>query len=195
MQSMLKPLQQFQKPPRNICYGTAKTSGGEGPSGVSTLLSADVSLVASGVGKGCTEENLKDFLVSKGINPVEVELLTRQDVIENVRTLTFRVAVKATDYEASLNPEVWPYRVAVRHYRAPRRDRTDGSWQGQSQRSGGQVDRGVAGVQPQGQIRLPTGHPGRAGPNQQTMAQTPSTPLELRNFYSVLASLGGGMGP
>ena len=139
---------------------------------------------------------MKDFLVAKGINPVEVELLTRQDVIENVRTLTFRVAVKAADDEASLKPEVWPYRVAVRHYRAPRRERVDGSWQGQSLRSGGHIEKadqatGVGGVQ----AHLPPGHPGRVGRNQQTMSQTPSTPLELRNFFSILSSLGGGMGP
>ena len=57
---------------------------------------------------------MKEFLVGKGINPVEVELLTKKEVIANVRTLTFRVAVKAAEYELSLNPEVWPYRVGVR---------------------------------------------------------------------------------
>ena len=34
------------------------------------MLAADVSLVASGVGKGCTPENLKDFQAVKGINAV-----------------------------------------------------------------------------------------------------------------------------
>ena len=66
-------------------------------------------------------------------------MLTKPDIIDEVRTLTFRVAVKPADYEAALNPDVWPYRVAVRHYRAPRRDRTTGSWQAQSGRSGGQI--------------------------------------------------------
>ena len=70
------------------------------------MLAADVSLVASGVGKGCKPENLKDFLASKGINAVEVAMLTRPDVIEQVRTLTFRVVVQADQYEAALKPEV-----------------------------------------------------------------------------------------
>ena len=72
------------------------------------MLAADVSLVASGVGKGCTNDNLKDFLIGKGITPVEVEMLTKPDVINEVRTLTFRVAFKAADYESALKPEVWP---------------------------------------------------------------------------------------
>ena len=49
---------------------------------------ANVSLVASGVGKGCTPEKLKEFLVGKGINPVEVEMLTKKEVLDQVRTLT-----------------------------------------------------------------------------------------------------------
>ena len=83
------------------------------------MLTADVNLVASGVGKGCSPEFLRDFLVGKGITPVEVVMLTKKEVLDQVRTLTFRIAVKAADYEAALKPEVWPYRVGVRHYKAP----------------------------------------------------------------------------
>ena len=119
LQSLLQ--QKPQKPQRNICYGNAKTSG-VGASATDTMLAADVSLVASGVGKGCSTDNLKDFLAGKGINAVEVEMLTKKEVIEQVRTLTFRVSVKAADYEAALKPEVWPYRVGVRHYKAPKRE-------------------------------------------------------------------------
>ena len=104
------------------------------------MLAADVSLVASGVGKGCTPDNLKDFLAAKGIDAVEVTMLTRSDVIDQVRTLTFRVVVKASQYESALKPEVWPYRVGVRHYRAPRRDRLDNTWQNQAERPGGFVE-------------------------------------------------------
>ena len=168
------------------------------------MLAADVSLVASGVGKGCTEDNLKDFLAGKGINPVEVEMLTKKEVINNVRTLTFRVAVKAAEYEASLNPEVWPYRVAVRHYRAPRRERSDGTWQGQSVRLGGQINSPVGAHQGGGQDaaggrqdrnNLPPGHHNRATSNQQRMGPTQPGPIELSNIFSVLAALGGGLGP
>ena len=57
------------------------------------------------------------------------------------------------------------YRVAVRHYRAPRRERSDGTWQGQSQRSGGQVDKAWKADQAGAQVHLPPGHLGRVGPN------------------------------
>ena len=97
--------QQQQNSPRNICFGTARTTG-EGASSRETLLAADVSLVASGVAKGCTEENLKEFLVGKGITPVEVQMLTKPEVVSEVRTLTFRVAVKPAYYEAALKPYV-----------------------------------------------------------------------------------------
>ena len=204
IQDILKPQQQNLKPQRNICYGSAKTTG-VGTAGSETLLAADVSLVASGVGKGCTEEKLKEFLVGKGINPVEVEMLTKQEVIENVRTLTFRVAVKAAEYEASLKPEVWPYRVAVRHYKAPRRDRSEGTWQGQSERSGGQINRHgraeqgggqpAAGGGRQERPHLPPGHPGRVASNQQMRSQPSPSPIQLSNLYSALAALNGEMGP
>ena len=177
------------------------------------MLAADVSLVASGVGKGCTPENLKDFLASKGINAVEVTMLTRTDIIEQVRTLTFRVVVQADQYEAALRPEVWPYRVGVRHYRAPRRDRTENTWQGQAEKTGGLVENvGTGGVQgrdqhghPTGSDRhgagaqqrqfLPPGHPGLVGKDQQNMRQIQPGPIELNNMYSILAALGGMASP
>ena len=70
-----------------------------------TKLSGDVNLVATGVAKDCTEEDLKEFLAGKGIMVVEVEKLTKPEVVDLVRTITFRVAVKAADYEAALRPE------------------------------------------------------------------------------------------
>ena len=190
---MLKNLLQPkpQKPQRNICFGSAKTSG-EGPAAKDTLLAADVSLVASGVGKGCTTDDLKNFLAGKGINAVEVEMLTKKEVMEQVRTLTFRVAVKAADYEAALKPEVWPYRVGVRHYKAPRRERTDNSWQGQVEQSGGgEVHQGQhrqTGTRPK--QHLPPGHQRYGGPRQQVMEQPSPGPIEISNFYNALAALG-----
>ena len=135
-------------------------------------------------------------------------MLTRPDVIEQVRTLTFRVVVQADQYEAALKPEVWPYRVGVRHYRAPRRDKTDNTWQGQAEKAGGLVDNGgVGGVQDQGQAGIPTGagaqqkqffppgHPGQVSKNQQHMSQIQPGPIELSNMYSILAALGGLASP
>ena len=108
---------QKQQPtsPRNICFGSAKNSGSS-LSENTAPLSADVHLVASGVGKGCTPDDLISFLNDRGIHPVDAQLLTRKEVLDEVRFLTFRVVVKASEYEDALKPEVWPYRVAVRHY-------------------------------------------------------------------------------
>ena len=173
------------------------------------MLAAHVSLVASGVGKGCTPENLKEFLAGKGINAVEVVMLTKPDVIDQVRTLTFRVAVKPEDYEAALNPGVWPYRVGVRHFKAPRRERTESSWQGQAERTGGYVDHGGAGAAAggrgggavgayggQGGTRpkqfIPPGHAGQGGKHQQQLGQLQPGPIELSNMFSLL--LGAGFG-
>ena len=44
------------------------------------------------MGKGCTPDLLKNFLAGKGINAVEVEMLTKAEVIDQVRNLTFRVS-------------------------------------------------------------------------------------------------------
>ena len=111
------------------------------------LLAADVDLVASGVGKDCTDEDPSNFLKDKGINTVAVETLTKQEVLDKVRTKTFKVTVKAAEYEAALKPEVWPYRVAVRHYKAPRRQ--DTTWSGQAGRAGGVIDHGQQHSHPQ----------------------------------------------
>ena len=74
-----------------------------------------------------------------------METLTRDEVLPNVRTKTFKITVKAAQYEMALNPDVWPYWVAVRHYRAPKR--TESTWGNQSVKTGGIVDKsvGVAG--------------------------------------------------
>ena len=184
---------------KNICVGSA--GGGDG-----SKLSGDVSLVASGVAKDCTEEDLKAFLADKGINVVEIEKLTKPEVMDLVRTITFRVAVKAADYEAALKPEVWPYRVGVRHYRAPRRPPTGSSWQGQSSQAGGKItsehpsnsrgyssspmNNGGAG-HPSNGHHLPVGHPGRVGPKQQIMGPRNLNSIEMSNFWNILQTLSG----
>ena len=212
LQNLLQQNQQSKansvpKQKKNICYGSAK-SNSEGLQ--ESKLSADVSFVASGVAKDCTAEMLKEFLAERGINAVEVEQLTKAEVVPQVRTLTFRVAVKAADYESALNPEVWPFRVGVRHYRQPRRsDRADDGWRGQSGRSGGHVNadggaqpRGQAGGQAGGNVggqasgqHLPPGHPGRVRHHQQQMGPRQLGPVEMTNFWNALNSLGNVMGP
>ena len=174
--------------PRNICYGSAKTTGQEN---VQTLLAADVDLVASGVGKDCTDDDLANFLKDKGIDTVAVETLTRPEVLDQVRTKTFRITVKAAQYEAALKPEVWPYRVAVRHYKQPKRQ--DTTWSGQSGRAGGVVQQGTRLVQQaavQVPRQFPVGHPQQKLGNQQSMVQPLPNPVQLNNFFSLLGQLG-----
>ena len=129
-------------------------------------------------------------------------------MVDLVRTITFRISVKAADYEKALKPEVWPYRVSVRHYRAPRRpaSASTSGWRGQSSMSGGTINpdsgsnSGVAHNNAPQNIRhptgnkhhLPPGHPGRLGPQQQLMS-----PIEVSNFWNTLSSLassGGDLG-
>ena len=65
---------QGSRPRRNstLVYGNAKSGGSEA---AHLELSADVSFVASGVSRDATPEQLGNFLVSKGIQVTEVELL------------------------------------------------------------------------------------------------------------------------
>ena len=123
-----------------------------------------------------------------------------------MRTKTFKITVKAADYEAALKPEVWPYRVAVRHYRSPRRNAD--SWSGQSGRTGGLVDLGERGggavggrpaEQGGGQAnardevgtrQFPVGHQFRKQGRHQQMEQRLPDPVQLKNLFGMLGQLG-----
>ena len=83
--------------------------------------------------------NLSEFLKSKGIGAVSVETFTKDDVLDQLRTKTFKVTVRPEQYEDALKPDVWPLRVAVRHFRPPRRNR-ETSLKDQSSGSEGRVD-------------------------------------------------------
>ena len=124
------------QPPRrkpSIMFGTARTGIDDGE----RLLAADVCLVASGVSKDATPKQLMEFVQSKGISVTNVELLTQHP---EARKNTFKVVIKPADYEKAMNPQVWPYRVGVRHYKAPQR-KEGMSWNEQAkQAGGGQVD-------------------------------------------------------
>ena len=90
------------------------------------LHAANVNLVATGVAKDASSDQLKEFIENKGIEVVEIELLTHHP---DARTNTFRIAIKSRDYDKALNPEVWPYRVGVRIFKPKR---TQNSWSNQS---------------------------------------------------------------
>ena len=113
-----------------LVFGNAATNSG----GNEELLAADVELVATGVSRDATADQLATFLHSKGVEVVDVALLT---TYENARTNTFKVKIKASQYSKAMSPDVWPFRVGVRHYRQPRRDLNTTSWAQQSAQSGG----------------------------------------------------------
>ena len=97
------------------------------------LLTADENLVASGVSKDATTEQLKEFIVSKGI-----ELLTNHK--EEARSFSYRIAIKPSDYDKALHPDVWPYRVGVRLYKPKRWQPKQNSWNQQSSQTGGNIN-------------------------------------------------------
>ena len=166
--------------------------------------------------KDCTNDDLKEFLSNKGVDAVAVETLTKDEVLPNVRRKTFKITVTPAQYEMALQPEVWPYRVAVRHFRAPRR--TEGNWDSQSGRAGGLVDRGdqagghVGGGQHQagdqqsgggaqqprgggqhlgGGSQYPVGHSRRRqSQSQQMKQQSLPDPVQISNLIEALAQLG-----
>ena len=150
-----------------------------GKDGAEELLAADVALVASGVSKDATAEQLKEFVERKGIKVVEVEKLTKDEA--ETRTNTFKIVVKTADYEKAMDPEVWPYRVGVRHFKPPKRSRQGMTWNEQSQQNGGQV----------GQHHQRTG--GRRdhqGGHRQPQQQRSDT-LPLQNRYLLLVDENG----
>ena len=118
-----------QRRKSTLVFGEAKT----GKDDAVKLLAADANLVASGVSKDATCDQLAEFLESKGVKVTEIELISNAP---ERRTNTFRVAIKAADYEKALQPEVWPYRVGVRRY-IPKRPKND--WASQSSNSGGNI--------------------------------------------------------
>ena len=93
-------------------------------------MSANVSLVASGLSTTCTEDSLKDFLIGNGLQPIAIKLLTRPELLNEVRSLSFKVTFKASDLEMSLKSELWPYRVSVRYFRNYRPKRQENNESG-----------------------------------------------------------------
>ena len=64
--------------------------------------------------KNATVDKLTDYLKNKGLDIVSCELLTNN--VEQCRTLSFKVTIKAEDFERAKNPAIWPYRVVVRKF-------------------------------------------------------------------------------
>ena len=169
----LKPPHTVKRKP-SIMFGTAKTGRDDNEN----LLAADVCLVASGVSKDAREDQLKDFVESKGISVISIEKLTTHP---DARTNTFKVVIKLSDYEKAMNPEVWPYRVGVRHFK-PQRRKQGMSWNEQSKQAGG----GHVGGQGNGQQQPP-----QQRQHHHANAQQRPSPfsLDTNNRYQLLRSV------
>ena len=182
---------------RNVFHGKARSSAEE--SANETFLAADVALVASGVAKDAKPEQLKEFLAAKGIEVIQVECLTKKQLLDDnvVRSQTMKVTVKAAHHEKAMNPDVWPLRVGVRYFRAPRRQNTEGSdWQSQSNQSGGNLSENQRGErskqqgwQRQDGNRTPFRQRNGGFDKNQSQFQ-PFSPLAVKNMFDVLGNMG-----
>ena len=92
----------------NILKGTA-TGGMNG-----IPQSADVHLVVYGLGKDTTGEQLTHWLYSNGLQVKNCILLTKY---EGARSNTFKISIKASDYDKAVNPDIWPENVGLRKYK------------------------------------------------------------------------------
>ena len=93
----------------NIVKGTAGVD-----SSTDVPQSADVHLVAYGFGTDTSCEMLKDWLHSNGLRVKSCVLLTK---FEGARSLTYKIIVKACDYEKATNPNIWPENIGVRKFK------------------------------------------------------------------------------
>ena len=160
-----------------LLYGNARS----GADNTEQFLAADVQLAAYGVSRDAPEEQLKQFIASKGIDVTDVTKLT---TFAGARTNTFKVCIKASDYDKALKPEVWPLRVGVRLFRPKRSDNQGQSWAQQSASSGGNVQTQSDSSQSYGGARSKVG--GKGFPFQ---APAPLTPVNTSNMFSLLGHI------
>ena len=114
----------------NILKGTLSSDNSDAPQ------PADVHLVAYGFGTDTSGEQIKQWLKSNGIWVKNCNLLT---TFEGARSHTFKLVVKATDYEKTTNPAIWPENVGVRKFKffRPKKGRSGGGNQDKKLNSGG----------------------------------------------------------
>ena len=98
----------LQKPGAKInsvlVFGKANT----GRDDAEEILAADVELVATGVSRDVTSEQLKNIIVTKGIDVLEIVKLT---TFEQARTNTFKIKIRAAQYNKAMNRDIWPLRI------------------------------------------------------------------------------------
>ena len=78
--AQVQGIQQKSRKNSNIMYGKDTTED---------IFAVDVCLVASGLNKEASAEKLKDFITAKGVNVVQVELLTNREKNPEARTNTY----------------------------------------------------------------------------------------------------------
>ena len=174
---------------RNVFHGSSRSE--------ETFLAADVTLVASGLGLGVEEKDLEDFLETKDIKTVTIECITKKELLDQnkVRSKTMKVVVKAKDHEKAMNPDIWPFRVGVRYFRAE--SRKPGGPGGLRQSSRGEAVRGVSsstsqeaeagGISNRDQRSIP-GSSQWSNQRNQRRNQNQSTDISMNNLYKVLIS-------
>ena len=151
-------------------FGNAKTT--EESNDEDFELAADVELAVFGVRKDVTETMMIDHLKARKILVKEVKTQTRPDVLESVRTITMKVTVPASQHEAAMKPEVWPYRVGVGLWdnRSVRRERQErlglGTAPGRGEGAGAGAGAGAGGARGAGEGLL-AGAGARAGESRQ----------------------------
>ena len=70
--------------------------------------------MAYGVATHVTGIELSKFIEDKGIEVLDCVLLTKY---EHARTLSYKVTIRACDYEKSQDASIWPYRIGVRPFK------------------------------------------------------------------------------
>ena len=103
-----------------LVVGTAKSDEKEHKVDV-----ADVTLVAAGLAKEATAEQLKAFVTQQGLTVTSCSLMTDPSKNPDYRSNTFKVTIKAEEYEKAMDEKMWPYRVRVRLFKHFRKNAND----------------------------------------------------------------------
>ena len=106
-------------------------TGTNGAAGFAAPVDLFVYNVNKDVSKDAIVKHMKD---SKGLEIMECVKVSHDDA----RTQSFRIKIKAEDYDLSMNGDTWPYRVRVRPFKHFRQRQEQGN---QGQQFGGPVHR------------------------------------------------------
>ena len=91
-----------------ILHGTARDQSRD------TTFAANIDLVAYGVATQVTGIGLSKFIEDKGIKVLDCVLLTKY---EHAWTFSYKVTIRACDYEKSQDASIWPYRIGVHPFK------------------------------------------------------------------------------